>query len=182
MTKKIIGLVGETGSGKDTFCRLTEKNFSSVSSLRFSEALSTVLGVFFSDIKKEDQQWLANTLRDRFGEDILMKSVARKIEKATEEIILVNGIRVKEEMDFIREIGGVIFYITLDTKKRWERIQGRGEKKDDNLPYEKFLEIDAGRTEVQIKELGKEADVLINNDVSLEELEEEVVRLINSLK
>lgn len=182
MEKIIIGLVGETGSGKDTFCRLAEKNFSSVLSLRFSEALSSVLGLFFSDIKKEDQQWLASTLRDRFGEDILMKSVARKIEKAEEEIILVNGIRVKEELDFIKKIGGKIVYITLDTRKRWERIQGRGEKKDDDLPYEKFLEIDGGRTEIQIKELGKDADININNDITLEGLEEKVIYLINSIK
>ncbi len=180
--KKIIGVVGETGSGKDTFCRIAEKNFSSVLPLRFSEALSNVLGIFFNEIKKEDQQWLASTLRDRFGEDILMKSVAKKIEKAEEDIILVNGIRVKEELDFIKKIGGTVVYITLDTRERWERIKERGEKKDDDLPYEKFLEIDKGRTEVQIKELGSGADITLNNDITIEELEEKAVDIINNLK
>jgi len=180
MNKKIIGLVGETGSGKDTFCRIVEKSFPSVISLRFSEVLTKILGLFFKDIKKEDQQWLANVLRDRFGEDILMKSVARKIKECDGEVIIVNGIRVKEEIDFIKGIGGMIVYITLDTKKRWERIKERGEKKDDNVSYEKFLEIDSGRTEVQIKEIGKNADITIKNDEGISFLEEEAKKIIKN--
>ena len=181
MKKKIIGLVGETGSGKDAFCRIAEKNFSSVLSLRFSKALTTILGLFFDEVKKEDQQWLANKLRDRFGEDILMKAVAKKIETAEEELIIVNGARVKEEIDFIRQIGGKIIYITAGSEARWKRIQERGEKKDDNVPYEKFLEIDNGRTETQIKEIGKMADFAIENGKDLNYLEEEIEKLIEKL-
>lgn len=180
--KKIIGLVGETGSGKDTFCRIVEKNYSSVLSLRFSEVLSSVLGLFFNEIKKEDQQWLANSLRDRFGEDILIKGVDKKIKNANEEVVIVNGIRVKEEFDFIKSINGKVVYITLDVKKRWERVKDRGERKDDNVAYEDFLKIDAGRTETQIKEIGEKADILIENSGDEKELEEKIIEVIKNFK
>ncbi len=181
MNKKIIGLVGETGSGKDTFCRIIERLSPSILSIRFSEVLTQTLGLFFDEIKKEDQQWLANTLRDRFGEDILMKAVSRRIKEADADFIVVNGMRVKEEFDFIKKEGGVVVYITLDAKKRWERIKNRREKGDDNVSYEKFLEIDNGRTETQIKEIGKMADFVIENDKDLGYLEEEIKKLIGKI-
>ncbi len=181
MTKKIIGLVGETGAGKDAFCKIAKKIDSSILLLRFSQPLSSALGLFFNEIKKEDQQWLVNSLRDRFGEDILMKGVARKIENATEDVIFLNGVRVKEEADFIRSLGGIIVYITTSPQKRWERIQNRGEKGDDNVSYEKFLKIDSERPEMQVKEIGKKADKLIDNSGTLEDLEERVIELIKDL-
>ena len=58
MNKKIIGLVGETGSGKDTFCRIVEKSFPSVISLRFSEVLTKILGLFFKTLKKKTSNGL----------------------------------------------------------------------------------------------------------------------------
>ena len=181
MNKKIIGLVGETGSGKDIFCRIVEKSFPSVISLRFSEVLTKILGLFFEDIKKKDQQWLANTLRDKFGEDILTKSLAKKIKECDKEIIIINGMRVKEEFDFIKEAGGIVVYVTLDAEKRWERIKERKEKKDDNVSYEEFLKIDSGRTEAQIKAIGKMADFVIKNDKDLSFLEEEAKKIIKKL-
>ncbi len=182
MNKKIIALVGETGAGKDTFANLAKERFSSVKLLRFSDPLSETLGIFFNKIKKEDQQWLANSLRDRFGEDILMKSLGKKIEEAEEEVVIVNGLRVKEELDFIKYKKGVVIYITLETKKRWERVKERKEKKDDDVSFEDFLRIDKGRTERQIKEIGKMADVKIDNEGSVEDLKKEVERVINILK
>ncbi len=181
MNKKIIALVGETGSGKDTFCRIVESLSPSILSIRFSEVLTQTLGLFFDEIKKEDQQWLANSLRDRFGEDIIMKAVSKKIKEADAQFIIVNGMRVKEEFDFIKKEGGVVVYITLDARKRWERIKNRGEKKDDSVSYEKFLEIDSGRTETQIKEIGKMADFMIENDKDLNYLEEEIKKIIEKM-
>ncbi len=181
MSKKIIAVVGKTGSGKDTFCDLLEKNFNSFLSFRFSDPLSTTLGLFFDKIKKEDQQWLASSLRDRFGEDILMRAVSKRLERATEDIIVINGIRVREELELIKKQGGVVVCIALDTKTRWERVVKRNERGDDNVSYEKFLEIDKGRTEQQIEELSKIADIIVDNSGSIEKLEEECKKIVSKI-
>jgi dephospho-CoA kinase len=167
--KKIIGITGATGSGKDTLCNFIKDNYQNVFCFRFSQPLSEVLGIFFNDIKKEDQQWLATTLRERFGKEILWEAIKKKIESVKEGIVLLNGIRFLEEYEGIKKLGGKIIYINAESKLRWERVRMRGEKKDDDVPYEKFLEMEKAATEVLIAQIGQKADMAIGNNSSVED-------------
>jgi dephospho-CoA kinase len=167
--KKIIGITGATGSGKDTFCKYIKENYPNVFCFRFSQPLSEVLGIFFNDIKKEDQQWLAITLRERFGKEILWEAIKKKIGEIKEGIVLLNGVRYVEEYEGIKKLGGKIIYLTAESKTRWERVKIRGEKKDDDVPYEKFLEMEKAATEVLISQIGKKADMTIENNGSVED-------------
>ena len=47
--KKTIGLVGETGAGKDVFCEYIKKKYSKVFCFRFSQPLTEALGIFFDE-------------------------------------------------------------------------------------------------------------------------------------
>ncbi len=181
MNKKIIGLLGETGSGKDTFSDYLKKKESSVDCFRFSQPLTDVLRIFLEDIKKEDQIWLSNNLRNRFGEDILAKAIAKKVKESEKEIVILNGIRVAEDFDLVKKIKGKVICITADTKKRWQRVKIRNEKKDDDVDFEKFLEMDQSRTEEQIKILGKKADFIIENEGSFSDFEKKIDKIIKTL-
>ncbi len=181
MNKKIIGLLGETGSGKDTFGNHIKSKVDSVEVFRFSQPLTDVLGIFFEKIKKEDQQWLANNLRDRFGEDILSKAIVKKIKESQKELVVLNGVRVSEDFNLIKSLGGIIVYITAPIEERWKRVRLRGEKGDDGASFEEFLKIGMGRPEQQIKELGGKADFKIENNGNIEDFEEKIDHLINNL-
>jgi len=180
--KKIIGLTGEMGAGKDTFCdHIIKASQEPVFCFKFSDPLSEVLKVFFDKVSREDQQWLAITLRERFGKDILAKAIKKKINNIEEGLIILNGIRYREEFNMIKKMAGKIIYITADSKLRWQRLQDRGEKKDDSAPYEKFLELEKAATESLIQEMGKEADLKIDNNGSFEEFYSRIDEVMNSM-
>lgn len=170
MKKIVIGLVGETGSGKDTVAKyLKEKQGATM--MRFKDPMEETLSIFFEKPSKEDYQWFYNSLHDRFGEDILCKGLKKKIDESEAELIVVNGLRMPCDYDFIKNYpNSFILYVTADQKLRWQRVTGRGEKSDDDISFEKFQELDKNATEVHVSEIGEKADYKIINEQDLEHL------------
>lgn len=179
--KKIIGIVGETGSGKDSFCHYLENNFKNVFIFTFSQPLTEALKVFFSQIKKEDQQWLAVCLRKRFGNNILGEAIKKKIKDVKEGIIVLNGLRVFEEAEMIKSLGGKIIYLTAESKKRWRRVKSRNEKEDDNSTYQKFLQLEKAEPERLISRIGQKADLKIENNGSRQSFYREIKKIIDKI-
>lgn len=183
MPKIIIGLIGETGSGKDTFCERVKKTVKEpVFCFRFSDTLSEILMILFGEIKKADQQWLGKVLREKYGNDILAKAMARKIKNIEQGFIILNGIRYWEEFEMLKKLGGENLYITADPKIRWERINKRGEKADDLSSFDKFLEKEKAKTEILIPEIGKKADFLIENNRTIKDFYKKVDAIIKDIK
>jgi len=183
MTKTIIGLIGETGSGKDTFCDYVKKTVKQpVFCFRFSDTLSEILMILFGEVKKEDQQWLGKVLREQHGNDILVKAMAQKIKNIENGFMILNGIRYWEEFKMVKNLGGKNLYITADQKIRWQRINKRGEKVDDFSSFDKFLEKEKARTEILVPEIGGKADFKIENNGSKDDFYKEVDKIIKNLK
>jgi dephospho-CoA kinase len=176
--KKIIGLIGEMGAGKDTACSYIKENYKNVYFLKFSDALTEILKMFFDEVKREDQQWLSSSLREKFGQDILVKALVKKIEGIGDGIIILNGVRRPDDFKALRSIGGKLIYVTSDPKIRWERVKIRGEKADDDVPFEKFIEMGKAEAESLISAIGAEADFKLDNNGSKEQLYEQIKKII----
>lgn len=180
MAKIIIGLVGETGSGKDTVAdHLAEKYGAKL--MRFADPIKDVLKIFFEQSSKQDQQWLYLQLRERFGSDVLGKALRRKVENA-EGLIVINGLRMPVDYPFVKSFGNsYVLYVTADQKLRWERVHNRGEKSDDMVDFEKFQEIERAETEVHIPEIGAKADFMIHNEKDLDFLLQSVDEVMEKI-
>jgi dephospho-CoA kinase len=165
----VIGLLGETGSGKDTVARYLKTRYNA-HLLRFADPIKETLSLYFERFSKDDQQWLAMLLKERFGKDILGKALKPHIDGA-EGIVSINGLRFPEDLDFVREFTpSYILYVTAPQKLRWERAHKRGEKTDDGQDFEHFQKMELVPTEVHIPEIGAKADFTIVNDQGLDEL------------
>ena len=183
MLKIVIGLVGETGSGKDTFCDRIKKTIKGpIFCFRFSDPLAEALRIFIDGIKKQDQQWLGLVLRDRFGNDILAKALAKKIEGVRKGLIILNGIRYWDEFKMIKKKGGKVIYITANSKLRWQRVRTRGEKKDDVVSYKNFLENEKSKVETFISRISKKADFRIENNGTAGDFYKKIDAIIKDIK
>lgn len=167
----VIGLVGEGGSGKDAAAKYLERRYGVVP-LRFSDPIKELLRLFFDQPSRADQSWVGSTFKERFGQDIFIRAVDRRIRAAGAGIFSINGIRYKEDADFVRSFKRhAVIYITADQHLRWERSQRRGEKSDDAMDFETFRRLESTlETEKGIGEIGKNADSIIRNEGTLEEL------------
>ena len=174
MTKEkkriVIGLVGATGSGKDTVADYLEEKHG-VQKMRFADPLKETLAIYFDKFSKEDQGWLAVQFRNRFGDDILSRALRKRIDNG-QGMIMVNGVRFWEDFHFVKSYtDSYILFIDVPQKIRWERTVSRGEKSDDAMSFEKFQETEQTmETEKYVPEMKERADFVINNDQDLEHL------------
>lgn len=176
----IIGLIGEPGSGKDTVADYIQEKYGA-KLLSFSGILNEVLNIFFDVVSREDQQWLSYSLRTKFGKDIFEKAIKKRI-VAEDKIAIINGIRLRENYDFIRSFPkNYLIYVTADPKLRWERMLSRGEKTSDKVSFEKFLELEKLETEIQIPEIGAKADFTIRNEKDLDYLLSETDKIMEQI-
>jgi len=177
----VIGLVGATGSGKDTVADYLKDEYK-VQRMRFADPLKETLSIYFDKFSKEDQAWLALQFRNRFGDDILSRALRKRIDEG-EGVIMINGIRFWEDFHFIKSYtNSYIIFIDVPQKIRWKRTTTRGEKTDDAMSFEKFKETEQVETEKYVPEIGAKADFVINNEKDLEHLKQETDRVMKEIE
>lgn len=177
--KIILGLAGEISSGKGTVTKyLTDKY--DASSHRFSTMLRDILDRLYMEHSRENMQKLSTMLRRNFGEDMLARVMSEDVKKDKSEIIVIDGVRRLDDIKYLRELPEFkLVFIKADIKKRYERIVQREENPDDkNKTFEEFEKDHQGEADAKIKDLESCADVVINNNGSLEELYEQVDEVV----
>jgi len=169
---QIIGLVGEKGSGKDTFAKyLQEISEKSVAHIRFSDLLKQTLNLWDLPVTRANLQKLAQILEE-FGSGTVAHGLEKQIQSTEAEIIILDGIRWKPDVELLKKFPNhLLIYITADPKLRFERLKQRGEKDGEaDMSYEQFLEEEKAPNELLIPEIGSEADYKIQNNTSLDVL------------
>lgn len=176
----IIGLVGEKGSGKETFVNfLKEVTDKKILHVRFSDILKQTLMLWNLPVTRANLQLLAQVMDNNFGEGSLTKALLEQIKGSDAEIIILDGIRWETDLNLLRKFkSNKLIYITADIKLRFERLKKRGEKEEENtVSFNQFLEEEKAKNELLIAEFGKDADFKIENGGSLKEFREKVQNL-----
>jgi dephospho-CoA kinase len=175
MTKIILGLAGEIASGKGTVANyIVEKYNGRVH--KFSTILRDILGRIYLEESRTNMQTLSTVLRKNFGQELFSKVIAEDIKRDNSEIVIVDGIRRESDIEHLRKMEGFrLVYIETDMRIRYERIIKRGENADDNQKtFEEFEKDHEGEAELQIKGLKEIADVVLDNNETLEALHHQV--------
>lgn len=175
MSKIIFGFVGEIASGKGTAVKYIEDKYEA-KSYRFSNILRDILNRLEIDKTRENLQDISTLIREKFGQDTLAKVIARDVSKDAGEIVVVDGIRLKDDIEYLRKLPNFyLIHIYADLELRYKRLIDRDENVgEDKISYEEFLKSQDNECEIQLKEVSEQADIKIDNNGTQEELVEKI--------
>ena len=192
----VIGIVGKPAAGKGTVIPLIEK----IALLEFGPKI-VVKKVRFSDVLRErllrrgipeTRENLQKDAQDLEKEGILLgegpgalsREIGKRIEKMHDaHIAIVDGARWLTDEKMIRsfERHGAIIYIKASFLIRWRRIKTRAENTGDSQKtFLQFLKEDCALTERFVREIGKRADLEIENETSVEHVRHRLVKFLNA--
>ena len=181
--KVIVGLIGENGSGKETFSNILEGLIPHIpiERVRTGDILRDVLDVLCLPKTRANLQLLAEILRDKFAPDVIAQAAYKRILESKAELIILDGMRWFPEVQILRKLpNNFLVYITAKDKIRFERLKLRKEKTGEGeMGYEQFLKEEQAPAEKLIKELSQKADVNIINNRDLEGLRKQVEQFYN---
>jgi len=182
---RFIAVMGEKGAGKGVFTEIVKKRFPHVpiASVRFSDPLRDILTILNKETSRDNMQRLVTALREAFDhEGFLVPALKKRLESIDADVVILDGVRKKEEVEAVKEWGSVIVYITADQKVRFERRRQEAEKIDEqDMAWEQFVRQDTAPSEVSIRTLGEAfADVIVENKGTFEEFEQKIVDAVQS--
>ena len=184
----VIGLVGEKGSGKETFGDFFEEAAKqselSVLRIRFSDVLIQTLQLWSLEPSRENLQKLAVVMKDGFGPDTLTHAISELIKNSKADLIVIDGVRWLPDRDLIRKFPeNKLVYITATQELRFERLKTRTltYRKNETQSFEQFIKEEGAENELYIPLIGEQADFKIENNADLEDFETKVKKLYLSL-
>lgn len=181
MQKIILGIAGEIASGKGTTAQYLVKNHNA-STHRFSTALRDLAKRMYLEESRENLQKLSTIFRENFDDNILSMVIYKDVENDNNQVIAIDGVRRMADIEFLKKIPEFkLVYLDASMENRYQRITKRGENVDDNSKtFEEFKKDHEREAELQIKDLKNQADFVIDNNGTLEELYAQIDSIIQN--
>lgn len=178
---QLIGLTGLNASGKGTAADyLIQQGFSYYSLSDIVRDYASEKGL---DHSRGNLILCGNELREKFGPSVLAERALEKLKKDGPSKAVVDSIRNLFEIEELRKIPGFLLIgIDAPVKTRFERSKTRGrtgfETSLDDFVKIELKENSADPKKQQLFDCLKLADRTINNDGTVEELEEELYLIL----
>lgn len=177
--KKVLGIVGMPGSGKAVARKIAEK--------------MGYVTVIMGDIVREEAKrrgveptpenlgLIMLELREEFGPEVVAKRIVEKIKQLKGEVIVIDGIRSLDEIEFFKRFYPNLKVIAIHSspKTRFKRLRMR-KRRDDPKDWSEFCSRDERELRVGIGDVMALSDFMIVNEGSKESLEEKVTKVFEA--
>ncbi|HOY61432.1 MAG TPA: AAA family ATPase [Candidatus Woesebacteria bacterium] len=181
----VLGITGTNGAGKGTIVDFLVKKKAfehfSASGLITEEIIKRKMPV-----NREMMIMVANDLRTKFGAGYIAEELLKRAEKS-ENNVIIESIRTLGEVKKLKEVGGLLVAVDANQKLRYKRILLRGGSKD-GVSFKEFMDQEKREKESDdpnkqnLLACKKAADYLIENNGSIEELDEKIEKLLIRIK
>ena len=191
--KLVIGIIGAPLAGKETCANLLEKllveDGYSVSRHTFSEILKATLDLWDIPHGRDNEQKMAIIMNAEtgFGDGALSRAMRRRLMEDTADVTILDGVRWLGDERMIRSLNDdgiktVMVYISADPKVRYTRLLARNRAGEAATTWEKFMQQEQMKNEVDIPDIGSRAEIALeNNYKDVEHFERDINRVYESL-
>jgi len=159
----ILAVTGRISAGETTLCEIFERK--GFRRLSLSDMLRERLREQGKPVVRETLLELGDSLRKETGMAALAILAWEKVSKGD---WIIDSIYTIEEAEFFRKKGAYVIGVTAPAKARFERTRARGEKFSS---LEEFIKFDDYDQRWGIDKIVSEADFIISNDGTIEDLE-----------
>jgi len=188
----VIGIVGKQASGKGTITGLIkeitarERKNLIINQARFSDAPREQLtkrGVPHTreNLQKEVRDMEKCGIEKGEGPGSLSREIEKRIRTKIEaHIVIVDGVRWLTDEAMIRSFTrNAVVYVYAHEHVRYFRLLKRRENEGDEIKsFAQFLEEDSAPNEQFIDEIGARANLMIQNESTIDRIEEHVYRFL----
>jgi dephospho-CoA kinase len=175
-SKKIIGLIGKPGVGKDTIADIIVQKYGG-EKFSFSRILideyCTRLGI---SPTHQNLQYIGDAIRPEW----LHRRTEEYIANSQSSIIIIPSVRRQADFDFIQSFTNhLLISVETNEKLAFERMKKRKEKPGEEfLTWEAYQKLLSAPIDQEIPELQALARHKVNNRGSLEELKKQIVNIL----
>ncbi|MBX6334871.1 hypothetical protein IRY61_06075 [Candidatus Saccharibacteria bacterium] len=178
-----IGIAGTAGSGKDTVAMLMGEIFGSISIGTGDMVRAIARQVYHlpSHARPTHEQSynVATFMRKHLSPSSIVELCLLEGEVQNVRIVIIHGLRTMGEAEVFRKAGGIIVGVDADIEKRYARLR---KSRDTLANYEEFLKqeelenegVSKKHEDLGIRYIIENADVKIDNNGSIEDLEAQI--------
>jgi len=182
---KVIGAVGDIGSGKDEVLKYLRDRYGVpyISTGDIVRQMAQQEGVVGT---RENLEAISKRCFTEIGRGCFVRMAGQEIQKRGWKVAGISGVRSPEDVAVMKEMFGGDFILVRveinDPKVRFERVRLRGERRDP-LSWEAFQEQDRNEErEFQINSAEAMADYSVDNSGTLEDLHRQLDEMVASKK
>jgi dephospho-CoA kinase len=179
---KVIGAVGQNGSGKDEVLKYLKARYG-VPFFSTGDMVREIAAQEGVEPTRDKLRVISESYFREKGEGCFVRVLAERIRRDAEPVVGISGIRSLKDIQILREVFGDAFVLVnvfvSDPRRRYERMVKRAEERDPQQ-YEQFLMQDEAEEALfHITEAGEQADYAISNDGTLADLHRAIDSLVS---
>lgn len=161
----VIGIAGKIASGKGIAAEHIVNRYSA-GFIDFSQFLYQAMDIFQITHVRDNIQNLSTFLRSTYGQDVFSRAVRKQLDMQTESVIVIAGIRRKEEITHLSDVSGFHFlYIDSSIEARYERNKKAARKPGDSeMTFDEFSKKDSQESDQTIEGLKELASFVVENN------------------
>lgn len=181
---RVIGAVGQNGSGKDEVVRHLNIHHG-VPLLSTGDIVRDIAAKEGIEPTRTNLQEISDRHFRQFGKGHFVRLIVDRLRQSDWAVAAITGIRSPEDVAILRDAFGgdfVLVHVRVsDPRQRYARMSKRGEGRDQNT-CEEFAKQDQSEEELfHLQEATDLADYSLSNDGTLDDFRRAIDRLVDEL-